>query len=226
MDKRQQRTLQSFQHVFVFLEQHPIKPELPLLTRMEARLRELRERIRKLSQSQRNPHLAAGVTAKNVRHGRTTIRREMMALVRIAGPMLRFAHGEESLRVPHARASAETVANAAMALADALEPHGELLKDAGYSREFMRDFRAQAKVLTEWESGALRARNERSIATREIAEAFKEAMETLTVIEGLVMRAFAHQPQMMRLWRNRRRVQKRMGRPKTKRRTAASSSGH
>lgn len=219
MDIRQQRTLRSFQNVLVFVSQHPIKPEVPLLGRMLAQLREVMRRIGELNSRQNTVYVVPGGTATSVRKRRTAIRREMMVLVRIAGPLLQYAPGEGALRVPHARASAETVSKAAAALANALTPHAKLLKDAGYSRQFLREFRAQAKAVADWEAGATQARNERSIATTEIAEAFKKGMQTVMVIEGLVMRGSGKTPEIMRLWKNRRRVSKRLGRPKRRNRT-------
>ena len=214
MDTRQRRTIASFGNVLIFLEQHPLKPEVPLLGRTVARLEAVIHRIQELGSRQGGVYTASGGTAPRVRQLKAVLRREMMALVRIAAPELAYSPAEAALRVPHARASAQVVAECAVAMAEAVSPHGRLLKDAGYPKEFLREFRARAKALASWEQGATKARNERSIATTDIAEAFKEGMRLVTVIEGLVMRSYAHQPRMLQLWRNRRRVSKRIGRPK------------
>src|SRR5690349_12482585 len=188
MDTRQQRTVTAFQNVLIFVKQHPIKPEVPLLARTVAQLNDVIHRIRELGQRQHSVHTVAGGAAPRVRHLRGGLRREMMELVRIAAPVLAYSPAEAALKVPHARASAQAVADAAVAIADALTPHGRLLRDAGYPKEFLKEFRARAKALASWEDGAVKARTARSLATRDIADAFKEGTRAVTVIEGLVMR--------------------------------------
>ena len=126
-------------------------------------------------------HTSAGPAALRVKYLRTLLRRDMMALVRIAGPELAYSPAEVAVKVPHARASAQRVAEAAVAMAEALAPHAKLLKDAGYPREFLKEFRTRAKALASWEQGATKARTDRSLATTEIAEAFKEGMQAVMV---------------------------------------------
>ncbi|HEX7938794.1 MAG TPA: hypothetical protein VF483_07350 [Gemmatimonadaceae bacterium] len=191
-----------------------MKPEVPLLSRTVARLSDVIRRLGELDLRQNTVHTVAGGAAPRVKYLGRLLRREMMALVRIATPELAYSPAEVALKVPHARASAQKVAEAAVAMAEALAPHTKLLKDAGYPREFLKVFRSRAKALSNWEQGAAKSRTERSLATREIAEALKEGMQAVTVIEGLVMRAYSDQPIMLRLWKNRRRVSKRIGRPK------------
>jgi hypothetical protein len=102
MDNRQQRTLESFERDLVFLDQHPITPEPPLLAAMRKSLRASITRLRSLANEQRS--------AKDSISGRVDfrvrkLRRDaMMPLVRISKPLLAFAPGvEAALRVPHAR---------------------------------------------------------------------------------------------------------------------------
>jgi hypothetical protein len=214
MDNRQFRTMQSFEHVLDFLRAHAIKPEPPLLTRMRGQLSETVGRLGQLA----GKYAVGGGRMRgktDVQLRRQAMRREMMALVRIAKPLLKFAPGAESaLRVPHARSDTETVARAAVAMATMLAPHAELLEEAGYPTGFFDELRAEAQALVHMTGRSARARNERGRVTADIAEALKEGMRTVTVIEGLVMRSFEGQPLMVRLWKNRRRVSRRIGRPK------------
>jgi hypothetical protein len=64
------------------------------------------------------------------------------------------------------------------------------LEEAGYPKGFFDELRAEAEALVHMTGGAARARNERGRVTADIAEALKEGMRTVTVIEGLVMRSF------------------------------------
>ena len=213
MDNRQQRTLLAFEKILIFCDQHPVNPEPPLLTGMRKSLRASIARIESFRSDQYDATRAMdGSVALRVRKLR---RDKMMPLVRIAKPLLAFAPGvERSLRVPHARSDALTVATAALKMADAIAPHAKLLASAGYSKDFVRDFRAEARALALVARNADRARVSRSKATASIATEFKKAMQTVTVLEGLVMLHIGSNKSKVDHWKNRRRVSARMGRPK------------
>lgn len=213
MDKRQERTLQSFHNVIVFLNQHPIKPEPPLLAGMRRKLDSSIQRIMALNADQSGAKFAA---SGRVDQRRRKLRREsMMPLVRIAKPLLAYAPGvEAALRVPHARADARTVADAALRMADALAPHARILKSAGYSKTFLADFRHEARELALAAKTAEKGRQKRSLATAQLGAEFRKSMQAVTIIEGLVMLHHVKDPAVIRLWRSRRRVSARMGRPR------------
>jgi hypothetical protein len=212
VDKRQKRTLWSFQHVLIFLDRYPLAPEPPLFKGMRASLEHSMKRIKQLESDQDDARRAIN---RGSELRRNQIRRErMMPLVRIAKPLLAFAPGADAaLRVPHARADTLTVAAAALRMADALTPHAKLLKAAGYDKDFLKAFRHEARELALVARNSERARHRRSDATAAIAAEFKKAMKTLTVIEGILMAQYARQPGMQAEWRNRRRVSARLGRP-------------
>jgi hypothetical protein len=155
---------------------------------------------------------------------RSLRRHRLMPLVRIARPVLRFAPGAEKvLRVPHARADAMTVAQAALDIARALRPHGKLLASAGVSKTFMADLQSEARQLALAAKTTAAARQKQVKATRAIAQEFRKAMETVTMIEGMVMLHFAKSPAMLDLWRNRRRVSARIGRPPSRKNRRAAT---
>ena len=122
MENRQQRTIAAFERVLIFLDQYPMTPEPPLLSGMKKSLRASIDRIHKLGGTQ---YSAMTLGGGKVAHRRTRLRRErLMPLVRIAKPLLRGAPGTDTvLKVPHARADALTVAEAALAMAKVLKPH-------------------------------------------------------------------------------------------------------
>jgi hypothetical protein len=216
MENRQIRTLQSFQNVLAFIKQYPIRPEPPLLTGMRTQLEACVERIGDLHGTQYGAkHDASG----HVDQRRRKLRREsMMPLVRIAKPLLAFAPGVEAgLRVPHARADAKTVALAALRMADVLKPHTRLLKQAGLSKTFLDDIRVEAQALADAAKTAEKGRQKRSVVTAAIGAEFRKGMQAVTVIEGLVMLHHAKRQDVMSVWRNRRRVTARLGRPRKSR---------
>jgi hypothetical protein len=213
MDNRQRRTLQAFISIKVFLENGRLTPAPPLLAGMRKSLEASIDRIRSLRLEQ---HIANNSRDGKVELRRRKLRRErMMPLVRIAKPLLAFApRVEPTLRVPHARADAHTVATAALKMADALEPHARLLASAGCSKDFLRQLRQEARALALAVKTTEKARQRTSVATAAIAAEFKKAMKTVTVIEGLVMLNYGGDPATQAVWRRTRRVSARIGRPK------------
>lgn len=216
MDNRQQRTLQSFQEILFFLDRHKIRPEPPLLTGKRAELEACISKVQSLAHEQQQAKTAtSGSVDRRRRHLRRT---RMMPLVRIAKPILSFAPGAEAaLRVPHARADALTVAAAALRMATFLQQHAKLLVSAGYPKDFLADFKAEAKELALVARTADDARKRRGSATREMKAELKKGMVIVTVLEGLVMLHIGSDKNTMQYWRGRRRVKARMGRPRTRR---------
>lgn len=212
MDQRQQRTVAMSERVLLFLKQEKVVPEPPLLTQKQMELAEALARLRKL-QAQQMPQRQARVRTLSQR-----LRRErMIPMARLMKRLLAFAPGmERAVRVPHARADALTVATAAIEMAKFIEPHMELLASAGVPRSSAAELRAEAERLAETLQGADEAREVRGRVTREIAAEMKSAMAIVGVIDGMMHVHFARQPDLMKHWKQRRRVGKRMGRPPQK----------
>lgn len=214
MDNRQHRTLQTFQRILIHLKQHPLTPEPPLLAKMKQSLTASMVRMQELAQQQRSA--ADGVSGVDIRRMRQHMRRQvLMPLVRIAKPLLKFAPGTEHvLRVPHARTDTATIAMHALNVAKALTPHAKLLTSAGYSKNFIMEFKKEAQQLASVSTDTVKARQRRSRATAAIGQELKKAMGTVSVIEGILL---AHVPPSDRaaleLWRGARRVPARVGRP-------------
>jgi hypothetical protein len=222
MQNRQERTVSSFHNVLFYLEGRPISPEPPLLTGMRKSLEASLTKIERHGTEQNSAkHAISGHVDVRVRKLR---RNHMMPLVRIAKPLLSFAPGiEAALRVPHARSDAHSVATAAIKMADALTPHAKLLASAGCSKSYLRDFRKEARDLALVVKNAESARERRTKATNAIAAEIKKAMKTVTVIEGLVMfHLGGDKNSNIALWKNRRRVSKRIGRPRNRSRATSA----
>ena len=212
MEKRQERTLVAFRNVLVFVDQNPITPEPPLLTGMKRSLEGSMQKITELGIEQGT---AMMFRVTHVERDRKLLRRErLLPLVRIARPILRYAPGVENvLRVPHARADAITVAEAAIEMAKVLKPHRKLLVSAGMAPDFLAQLQHEARQLALAAKHTAAARQKQARATAALAKEFKKAMETVTVIEGIIMLHFARDSATLKLWRNRRRVSARIGRP-------------
>lgn len=215
MHERQEQIAEVFMSALEYFEQNPIEPEPPLLAGKRRQLQETLRRIRECSDIQ----VTASVDDVGKLEGRRKHLREkrMLPLKQIAKGQLLFAPGADAaLRVPHARASAQVVAAAAMRMADALMPHSRLLSSAGVSKDFLRQMRHEARglALTTRENAA--SRDRRRKATASLAAEVKKGLAILAVLEGIVMLHAA--PNDVREWRDTRRIPKKIGRPRKVRR--------
>lgn len=173
MDNRQARTIGTFHQVLDYLTDHPITPEPPLLA--DART-SLIASIHRIDQLQRAQMTAERDMKGNVEHRRDALRRErMLPLKRIAARHLKFTAAEAALKVPHKREDSRTVADAALRMADALEPHPELLDAAALPSDFLAKMRREAHDLALTARRSVTARNRRSLATRDMAAEFRNA---------------------------------------------------
>ena len=213
MDNRQQRTLEMFQRIQIYLKRTPVKPEPLLLRKAGMRLQASMQRIEELAQEQRQA--TDDMNARVDRRKRKLRREHMMPLVRLLKPELAFAPGAEAaLHVPHARSDARSVGAAALRIAKFLEGYKPLLVEAGCARTYLNEFKTQARELATAAKRSADARQRRSRATAAMAREFEEAMKTVTIIEGILMHHVGSNKTLMELWRNQRRVAARLGRPK------------
>ena len=213
MENRQERTFNSFMKVQAWLEyQKKTVPEPPLLVEMRQKLDESMRRLRTLATAQIG---ATGRARGKARKMAADLRRRrMMPLVRIARPFFKFVpDAERVLKVPHARANASAVATRALEIAKLLEPHRELVASAGCDADFLDSFTREARALADAAKTTEMGRAERSQVTRAIASELKSAMETVSVIEGLVMLHHGTNKAAVKFWKGRRKVGARMGRP-------------
>src|ERR1051325_11262298 len=187
MNNRQQRTLAMFNRILLELDRALLTTRPPLMQQMRTRLEETITRIGQLQHAQNMARHA--VQSKYISGLKTKVRRkQMMPLVKVARPLLRFAPGESALwSVPHARASAKTVGRHGVALAKALKPHAKLLASAGYDKQFMADFERDSKALMQGEQSKDKGRANRSRATRDLVTEFKNGIEAIGILEGMMM---------------------------------------
>lgn len=137
-----------FREVLSYLVHTPIDPPPALLTRMQQTLRESMDRIQDIHICQIHGYKSHDSPRHTKRMCVDMRRLRIMPQVRIAKPLLKFAPGTEAvLRVPHARSDPLTLAVHAEKLAKVLAPHAKLLASAGYSKQFIAEFRAEAKAL-------------------------------------------------------------------------------
>lgn len=212
MNDRQKRTIEAFRRILVHFELYPPDRQPPLFLEARASLSASIQRIEELKRAQ---EAAERDMKGNVEHRKQVLRSDrMMPLKRIGAKKLKFSPAEGALQVPHKRENAQTIAAAALRMADAMEPFPELLEAAGHPPDFLAQMRREAHDLQLSDRRSESARNRRSLATRDLAEEVERGMETLTEIEGLVMTLYGSDKQRMAQWKDLRRVHKRIGRPR------------
>ena len=229
MENRQLRTLAMFERVSLFLRQHVAELASPLAESHAQALEDVIAQVNALHGKQETAML--GYSGAAVRWKRDQMRRtRLKPLVRIAKPLFRFAPGvEHLLRVPHASASSATIASHALALAEALRPHVDLLASAAYSRTFLDQLTQEAHALAAADTSPAGARERRSTHTAGIRRELARGMETIDVLEGVILRHIAeHGPVAgflsVQSWREMRRVHGRVGRPPAPRASPGSAA--
>jgi hypothetical protein len=202
MENRQQRIVESFERVLIYLQQNPVKPEPPLLTSTKRSLAASIERLKDLQQEQMPK--ASGVEA-------------------MVKPLLKFAPGmEKALRVPHARADAAAVAAHTLEVMKTLAPHAEILTSAGLGEDYVAQVTGEAEWLGSASARADEARQRRSRATAAIRDVIRKGMDDVTVVEGILLaHARSTGRSEMAFWRGMRRVKGRLGRPKARQKQAS-----
>ena len=214
MQNRQDRTAAMFGRVEIFLNQYPIAPAPPLLVRMREELKRLGREIDhlQLRQNDGGKHLSS---PRAIGMFKRVLRQDwMIPLARTARPLLKHSPVPAAVFViPHASTQPIAVATHALRMAKALKPMQGLLADAGYSKEWMREFHARAAQLATSAKERIDRREGRVKATAAVAAAIAKGMRNVNVIEGIVFGKFGAQSVERQMWRRSRRVSQRMGRP-------------
>lgn len=214
MDTRQQRMLERLSGILIFMDHNTreMADPPPMLVGKRRSLEQSIARLKAL-QDEQNYLTDPGST---VEFRRDKLRnRRMIPLRDIARPLLKFAPGAaEALRVPHAHASARTVAAAAARMVQALKPHAALLRSANISHDFLREMLQEARGLALAVKTNADERRKRANVTRDVARELKRAFETTRTLGGLVK---LHYPTLEERWDAMDRISPPVGRPRRKR---------
>ena len=210
-----------FREVTGYLQKERATQELPALARILKLLEKLMAEISEHRQRQRYGHVSIAGPAELWTRKRKLRQERMIPLARTAHPLLKHAPIPEAvLRVPHASADPGAVAAHAERMVKALAPHQRLLSEAGYSKTWMTDFRAEAKALRAAASSRVERRQQRIRATASMADAFAKGMEHVNIAEGIIMGRYGPDSIERKMWRQVRRVSARLGRPRERTRKA------
>jgi hypothetical protein len=163
--------------------------------------------------------------------GRTTallrkrLRREyMIPLTRIGRRLFRFAPAvEQTLKVPHARASHRELITSAETMLAAVRPHRALLTSAGFPKTFLAELRDLTRELKRIATTSSARQAKFAHVSQELREELATANETLRILDGLVLRHADRDVHFAQVWKDTLRTPKRLGRPRAKKRKGSRS---
>jgi hypothetical protein len=142
----------------------------------------------------------------------------MVPLARLARRLFAGEPGiQEALRVPHKRARAEEILAAAARMVKALRPHRALLAASHIDSARVDRLQVETRRLKKVFDKAHAAVADRAVPTRRLPELFASAHADVLVLDALMPALFKTSGDLV-FWKFMRRVNKRMGRPRTSRR--------
>jgi len=221
MNARQERALARLRHAELQLRSRGrLKDAPPLYERFVAKLQTSVARLRELEYEQYTLTPQQAVEGKKTAYLRKRLRREyMIPLTRTGRRLFRFAPGvEQTLKVPHARASHRELVTTAEVLLKAVRPHRALLVAAGFPKTFLTEFRDLTRELKRIATTSSARQVKFARVSRELREELATANETLRILDGLVLARTDHDVEFAKLWKDTLRTPKPLGRPRAKKR--------
>jgi len=214
VNQRQERSLTTYRNALAFVGERPVAfaPELAhLCERLDATVEAIDDTAGK-------QQLRGGKLLGDARRRLDQIReKHMLPLVRLTR---RLFSGEtriqNSLKVPHKRASTEELLAASASIVKTLGAQRKFLSESRVDPrriDHLREETRQAKQL--FDAAATRT-PESAIATRRLRALFADARADFAAIDGLV--TLTLKPEELTGWRMISRVGKRMGRPRKQKR--------
>jgi hypothetical protein len=198
-----------------FLRVHA--PDHGRLISLREELDELVARIEKNRLEQRQQASGGTWDGKRFRDARHELRELLLAVAGRGKTLLRLQpRTDRMLKVPHKKASNETLASYALELADWLKPYARLFVGVRFPRDFVTTIRAAAKELRAQTKRNERALRARAAATAAIARDLRQGHEIKTSLDRLLRKYTAEDSGLAIEWEDAKKVRKKMGRPRRK----------
>ena len=201
MQITQGNTLQSLRGVQAFLDKYA--EMLPGLNESGARkkLDALVEELNAHAAAQTGSVLAAkGATQKQYLMRDVLLQDFMAPVARIAEADLPDTPELRPLRMPLGKPSTETLAKAAVGMADAAEPHAAVFVAAGLAQDFVAQLRQAAKDVLVPLDMRTDNRSARRSATRGVKETVRAAKRTVRVLDTFVRRTLRGNVVILERW--------------------------
>lgn len=220
MNNRQVRVMRSIEGALQWLDSSKYRSK-----RIESLRRELAAAfatVHDLHDRQAGESGLVAYEGGNARRARQALRvKHLGPIVHRGRLLLKGLPGiEESLRMPHVRASNAEWARATKRILKAVRPHAKAFRDAGFDKDFIAQAERTAKALAGRGNGTETALGRRSHLTHAIPAALRHGRDIVRAIDR-VLAAEVTDAAVLVAWHTSTRVGARIGRPR-KRRTASS----
>lgn len=216
MNNRQHRVLHSLEGAVQWLAARKHQGK-----RIESLRRELAEAFANLNDLVRRQAGESGLVSLesgSVRRARQELRVKHLApIVHRGRLLLKGLPGiEESLRMPHVRASNAEWMAASKKILKAVRPHAKAFRDAGFDKDFVAQAERTAKRLSATSATTDTALSRRAHITHSIPAALRQGRDIVRAIDRILA---AEEPDASTLisWRAAIRVPARLGRPRKRR---------
>jgi hypothetical protein len=149
---------------------------------------------------------------------RKRLRRQyMIPLTRTGRRLFSFAPAiQQTLKVPHARASHREIVTAGEVMLKSVRPHGKLLVSEGFTKTFLREFGDLTRELRRIATTTSRRQVQFARVSAELREELASATETLRILDGLVLGRADRDKTVALAWKDAMRTRKPLGRPPAK----------
>ena len=216
MNNRQVRVMRSIQAAVQWLDSSTYRSK-----RIESLHRELAAAFATIHDLQHRQSSESGMVAHEggqAQRARRELRiKHLGPIVHRGRLLLKGLPGiEESLRMPHLRASNAEWAKATKRILKAVRPHAKAFRDAGFDKDFIAQAERTAKPLTPSGDRTDTALNRRAHLTHSIPAALRHGRDIVRAIER-VLAAEVTDAALLESWRATTRVGARLGRPRKRR---------
>ncbi len=190
-----------------------------------ARLEAVVARCEALREEQAAARRLLRLDTHDIRPLRSALReRHMIPIGRAGKRLMKFAPGaERAFTVPKKRATMAALLEAAESMLKYVQRHARLFISSGFEKDFVARLRLAIEALRERTSRAGKGRQRGTRATTGLKRELSKGSDIVTILDALLGAKLHGDGVLATLWRQASRMEKRLGRPKQRRRKAAPS---
>ena len=208
MQTKQGSALQSLRSVQAFLDANATALAGVVASGARKRLDDLVASLDGHADTQSTGVLAAqGATQDHQALRAALVRDHMAPIARIAAAELPNSPGIEPLRMPKGRPSVERLKALAVGMATAAEPYAAVFTAAGLPDDFVAQLTAAADAMLQTVGKRRQSRVVVAGATSGLRTKLSSGRKLVHVLDALVKRALANDPDLLREWNVAKRVQ-------------------
>jgi hypothetical protein len=224
MNSRQARALRSIESALSFLKGPKIT--VPRIASTRADLEASLARLKGLWVAQSSAFLSRGGDGIRAKNARRELRvKQLLPIARRGKLLLKGLPGiEDALRVPHSRASDESLLDAAERIATEVRPHAKVFVKSGFARTFIRDLERAAEAFRRVSSAGRTELSRSSRLTADLREEIAHARSIVATLDSMMLAEFEADTSTIELWRRAKRIPAKLGRPRAPKSTPPTAA--